>query len=148
MFLRSRMRDMQFARHIAKLAAHACTELDLRQHRATHPRLGTVDHISWHPLGTGAATLAGAAEMATSAAAMLSQLVPDLPIHLYGAASSTGARLRDVRRDCGVLADCANLRCSLAPTLRLAAGITSLASFAAAIIRRSHGNCGRKGVYV
>ena len=104
--------------------------------------------FSWHPLGTGAAALAAAAEMATSVAAMLSQLVPDLSIHLYGAASSSGAKLRDVRRDCGAQAACAHLRCSLAPILRLAAGITSLASFAAAIIRRNHDVCVRNYFFV
>ena len=41
----------QLAGAVAALARHALAVLDFRQHTASHPRLGTVDHISCHPLG-------------------------------------------------------------------------------------------------
>lgn len=40
----------QLAAAVVALAQEALQLLDLRQHTATHPRLGTVDHISCHPL--------------------------------------------------------------------------------------------------
>ena len=40
----------QLAAAVVALTQEALQLLDLRQHTATHPRLGTVDHISCHPL--------------------------------------------------------------------------------------------------
>ncbi|PRW56268.1 formimidoyltransferase-cyclodeaminase-like [Chlorella sorokiniana] len=40
----------QLTAAVVALAQEALQLLDLRQHTATHPRLGTVDHISCHPL--------------------------------------------------------------------------------------------------
>lgn len=54
---------VQLARTAVQLARAALAAIDLRLHSASHPRLGVVDHISCHPLGTGAA-LSTAAEAA------------------------------------------------------------------------------------
>ena len=54
---------VQLAGAAVRLAQAALSVLDLRQHAATHPRLGVVDHISCHPLGA-AAQLKAAAEAA------------------------------------------------------------------------------------
>jgi glutamate formiminotransferase len=54
---------LQLAGAALLLARAALAVLDLRQHAATHPRLGTVDHISCHPLGAQA-VLQSAAEAA------------------------------------------------------------------------------------
>ncbi len=52
----------QLAAAVVALAQEALQLLDLRRHTATHPRLGTVDHISCHPLtALPAAAAAGAA---------------------------------------------------------------------------------------
>lgn len=42
---------MQLASAVVKLSKAALSQLDLRQHTATHPRLGVVDHIVCNPLG-------------------------------------------------------------------------------------------------
>ena len=44
----------QLATAAVQLSRAALTQLDLRQHTATHPRLGVVDHISCNPLGAQA----------------------------------------------------------------------------------------------
>ena len=53
----------QLADAVVALSRAALRELDLRQHDATHPRLGIVDHISCQPVGPEA-TLADAANVA------------------------------------------------------------------------------------
>lgn len=55
---------VQLASAAVKLSKAALMALDLRGHRATHPRLGVVDHISCHPVGASA-HLSDAAELAT-----------------------------------------------------------------------------------
>jgi glutamate formiminotransferase len=56
--------------------------IDLRLHEGTHPRLGVVDHICFHPLGT--CTLDKVAELCKSIAANIGRLLKGhLPIHLY-----------------------------------------------------------------
>ena len=42
----------QLAGAAVALARHVLAALDFRQHAASHPRLGSVDHVSCHPLGT------------------------------------------------------------------------------------------------
>ncbi len=46
------------------MAGAAISALDLQEHEGSHPRLGVVDHISCHPLGS--ANLSMAAETARS----------------------------------------------------------------------------------
>lgn len=53
----------QLADAVVALSRAALRELDLRQHDATHPRLGIVDHISCQPVGPEA-TLSDAANVA------------------------------------------------------------------------------------
>jgi glutamate formiminotransferase len=108
----------QLAAAAVGLARAALAALDLRQHAATHPRLGTVDHISCHPLpltaGASAAT-AGAAGQATpaeeqqAAAAALAQAIARqlgagplaLPVFTYGKAHPQQRPLDAVRRQLG-----------------------------------------------
>ena len=52
------------------LARAALALLDLRHHVASHPRLGTVDHISVQPAGPGA-TLDAAADVARAIGVLL-----------------------------------------------------------------------------
>ena len=52
------------------LARAALALLDLRQHAASHPRLGTVDHISVQPAGH-MATLDAAADVARAIGVLL-----------------------------------------------------------------------------
>lgn len=42
---------LQLSAAVLALSRRALQLLDLRQHTATHPRLGAVDHVSVHPLG-------------------------------------------------------------------------------------------------
>jgi glutamate formiminotransferase len=74
--------------------------IDLRRHTATHPRLGAVDHISCHPLGP-AANLQAAAALAHAIGSQLALPPTGLPVYYYGAASSSGRRLADIRRRLG-----------------------------------------------
>ncbi len=93
------------ASQLTAVAAEVCTAalsaLDLRVHAAAHPRLGTVDHLSLHPLGETAA-LQDAAAVARSLGAALSSHPHCLPVYYYGAAHCTGRRLADVRRALGM----------------------------------------------
>ncbi|KAI3436723.1 hypothetical protein D9Q98_006138 [Chlorella vulgaris] len=61
----------QLATAATTLARAAMQLLSLQQHSATHPRLGTVDHISCHPLQVGPPPPAAAAAAATPASACL-----------------------------------------------------------------------------
>ena len=54
---------MQLTSAAVRLARAAIELLDLRQHAASHPRLGVVDHVSLQPAGSEAA-LEAAAEVA------------------------------------------------------------------------------------
>ncbi|KAJ1698454.1 hypothetical protein LUZ63_006966 [Rhynchospora breviuscula] len=72
--------------------------IDLRLHEGTHPRLGVVDHILFHPLG--ASTLDKTAELCKSIAVIIGRLLK-VPIYLYGAAHSEGRTLDSIRRDLG-----------------------------------------------
>ena len=56
------------------LARAAVRLLDLRQHSASHPRLGVVDHITVQPAG-GAATLDAAADVARAVGVTLECLI-------------------------------------------------------------------------
>ncbi|KAJ4763852.1 folic acid binding / transferase [Rhynchospora pubera] len=70
--------------------------IDMRLHEGTHPRLGVVDHILFHPLG--ASTLDQAAELCKLIAADIGRLLK-VPVYLYGAAHSEGRALDSIRRE-------------------------------------------------
>ena len=77
------------------LAERALSLVDLRDHAATHPRCGVVDHISCHAVGDADASVA------VSLARGIGARVGDrlgVPVLLYGAASAKGAALADLRR--------------------------------------------------
>ena len=77
------------------LAERALSLVDLRDHAATHPRCGVVDHISCHAVGDADASVA------VSLARGIGARVGDrfgVPVLLYGAASAKGAELADLRR--------------------------------------------------
>ncbi|CAL1406687.1 unnamed protein product [Linum trigynum] len=72
--------------------------IDLEHHAGSHPRLGVVDHICFHPLAQ--ASLEQAAWVAKSLAADVgSQL--KVPTFLYGAASNERRKLDSIRRELG-----------------------------------------------
>lgn len=104
---------LQFQEQVLQLTAEACKLIDLQQHRATHPRLGAVDHIVCHPLDhkehdaqpscKALSSQDAASCMARALATALAEAQPELPIMLYGSASADAVRLQDVRRSCGAL---------------------------------------------
>ena len=63
-----------------KISCRALRSIDLREHEASHPRVGVVDHISVHPLGMGAEDAARKAGM-TIARSLGAE---GLPVLLYG----------------------------------------------------------------
>ena len=80
------------------LTEQALKTIDLRNHSATHPRCGAVDHISCHAVGDAPD------ELATQLAKGLGKGIGDrlkVPVLLYGLASSTGTQLADLRRKYG-----------------------------------------------
>jgi glutamate formiminotransferase len=107
----------------ATLARAALELLDLQTHRASHPRLGAVDHISCHPLAPAnlpnppekepilAAArglrppqlggMADAASAAQSIARLLGTGPQAVPCYLYGAAHAEQRSLAAVRRQLG-----------------------------------------------
>jgi glutamate formiminotransferase len=82
------------------VAVQALAAIDLSSHQATHPRLGSVDHISCHPIGPDA-SLHEAAALAHEVGASLSTGPATLPVYYYGAASKRGHSLAHIRRQLG-----------------------------------------------
>lgn len=88
-----------------RLASAALASLDLRAHDSSHPRLGVVDHVAVHALGSASdaqrrsLASASATRIGASFASQLS-----LPVWLYGWASDRGAQLDAVRRALGYFA--------------------------------------------
>ncbi|EOX99331.1 Transferases,folic acid binding isoform 1 [Theobroma cacao] len=76
----------------------ALETIDFELHSGTHPRLGVVDHICFHPLGH--TTLDQAAAIAKSLAADIGSKL-QVPIFLYGAANEGGRLLDSIRRELG-----------------------------------------------
>lgn len=75
-----------------EISRHALGNIDLREHIASHPRVGVVDHVSVHALGLGA-------EDATRQAGMTiarSLGAEGLPVLLYGELKN-GRSLAEVR---------------------------------------------------
>ena len=80
------------------LTEQALKTIDLRNHSATHPRCGAVDHISCHAVGDAPDDLA--AQLAKSLGEGIGDRLK-VPVLLYGLASSTGTQLADLRRKYG-----------------------------------------------
>lgn len=72
--------------------------IDLGLHEGSHPRLGVVDHICFHPLAS--TTLDQIAGTAKSVAAEVGSSL-QVPTFLYGAAHGGGKSLDSIRRDLG-----------------------------------------------
>jgi hypothetical protein len=77
------------------LAERALSLVDLREHAATHPRCGVVDHISCHVVGDTDAGVAVA--LAHRIGAHIGEHL-SVPVLLYGAASAKKKGLADLRR--------------------------------------------------
>lgn len=75
-----------------RIAQAALAELDMREHVATHPRIGVVDHITVAPVD---ASMERAAEAARAIGAALA---PTVPVYFYGAAHTGGRSLAATRR--------------------------------------------------
>ncbi|KAJ6797078.1 Uncharacterized protein M6B38_110075 [Iris pallida] len=72
--------------------------IDLELHSGSHPRLGVVDHICFHPLVH--ASLDQTAGIARSVAAEIGHKL-QVPTFLYGAAHQGGRTLDSIRRELG-----------------------------------------------
>lgn len=92
---------MQLSECVISIAKEAARRISLRDHVATHPRLGVVDHIACHHLGEPQQA-AAAQSAACRIAAGVSRNLPTLPVILYGDASPQKLRLQDIRRACGM----------------------------------------------
>ncbi|KAI7741960.1 hypothetical protein M8C21_008673 [Ambrosia artemisiifolia] len=77
-------------------AAYEAIDFDL--HTGTHPRLGVVDHICFHPLAS--TSLQHAAIIATALAKDVGSLLK-VPFYLYGAAHKDERSLDAIRRELG-----------------------------------------------
>lgn len=80
------------------LTERALALVDLREHSATHPRCGVVDHISCHAIGEANHDLA--ANLARCLGEGIGQKLR-VPVLLYGLASPAGVQLADLRRKHG-----------------------------------------------
>ncbi|KAM3702531.1 hypothetical protein ACB098_04G032700 [Castanea mollissima] len=72
--------------------------IDLELHCGSHPRLGVVDHICFHPLAL--TSLDQMAEIAKSSATDIGSRM-QVPTFLYGAANEDGRTLDTIRRELG-----------------------------------------------
>lgn len=77
----------------------ALRTIDLRQHSGSHPRLGVVDHICTHPLGT--ATMTDTTAIAEGIASEIGQELKGLVILHFAPFTKCGIRL--LFQDCGRL---------------------------------------------
>ena len=76
-------------RAVLALFEHAVAEIDLREHRGEHPRLGAVDVVPFIPL-TGATMAECVATARATGAAIANRF--GVPIYLYEEASDNPAR--------------------------------------------------------
>ncbi|CAD5179089.1 unnamed protein product [Musa acuminata subsp. malaccensis] len=83
---------------VFEMVKAAFESIDLETHSGTHPRLGVVDHICFHPMAK--ASLDQAAGIAKSVAADISHKL-QVPTYLYGAANEGGRTLDSIRRELG-----------------------------------------------
>jgi glutamate formiminotransferase len=82
---------------LERAVAVAVAEIDMDQQSGEHPRIGAVDVVPFIPLA--GATMADCIELARTFGAQMAERF-DLPVYLYGQASTSPARerLADVRR--------------------------------------------------
>lgn len=85
-------------RTVFAMVKAAFEAIDLESHHGSHPRLGVVDHICFHPLGC--TTLDRMAVLAKSLAADIGSTL-QVPTFLYGAAHKDGRTLDLIRRELG-----------------------------------------------
>nr|GLL46689.1 uncharacterized protein LOC109163764 [Ipomoea trifida] len=83
---------------VLEMVRSALDTIDLQSHSGTHPRLGVVDHICFHPLA--ATSLDDVAGTAKSLAADVGSGL-QVPTFLYGAAHREGRSLDSIRRELG-----------------------------------------------
>ncbi|KAK1393295.1 Formimidoyltransferase-cyclodeaminase [Heracleum sosnowskyi] len=83
---------------VVAMAEAAFAAINLELHSGTHPRLGVVDDIIFHPLGR--ASLDEAAWLAKTVAADFGNRF-QVPVFLYDAAHPTGKALAIIRREQG-----------------------------------------------
>ncbi|KAL8045368.1 hypothetical protein ABFX02_08G108900 [Erythranthe guttata] len=83
---------------VFEMVKAAFAAIDLEKHRGTHPRLGVVDHICFHPLS--GASVDHVARTAKSLAADVGSSL-QVATFLYGAAHSEGRTLDSIRRGLG-----------------------------------------------
>ncbi|KAL2633025.1 hypothetical protein R1flu_004504 [Riccia fluitans] len=76
----------------------ALDNIDLQEHKGTHPRLGAVDHLCFHALGS--ASLMQVASLTRAVAADIASEF-QVPIFLYGAAHQEKRPLDAIRRRLG-----------------------------------------------
>ncbi|KAK3265890.1 hypothetical protein CYMTET_25456 [Cymbomonas tetramitiformis] len=84
---------------VVALVGAALTKIDLQSHEASHPRLGSVDHISCSPLCTSVPI-----EQAVELAHQIGRHVGSdfkVPVYTYGSANSSARKLADIRRQFG-----------------------------------------------
>eukprot|EP00730_Choanoeca_flexa_P020247 TRINITY_DN9900_c0_g1_i2.p1 TRINITY_DN9900_c0_g1~~TRINITY_DN9900_c0_g1_i2.p1 ORF type:complete len:256 (+),score=20.43 TRINITY_DN9900_c0_g1_i2:1141-1908(+) len=85
------------------IISRACAILSMHNHSGSHPRLGTVDHISCHDLSSVHDGTSSVGDVSTDSIALAKALynavmrLPPQP-YLYGAASEDGVRLAQLRR--------------------------------------------------
>ncbi|XP_059449430.1 uncharacterized protein LOC132180572 [Corylus avellana] len=83
---------------VLSMVKAALETIDLELHCGSHPRLGVVDHICFHPLAY--ASLIQTAGIAKSLAADIGSSM-QVPTFLYGAAHEEGRTLDSIRRELG-----------------------------------------------
>jgi glutamate formiminotransferase len=84
-------------RAVIALFDRAVADIDLREHRGEHPRLGAVDVVPFVPIE--GVTMADCVSLATTVAAAVAERF-GIPVYLYEEASANPARrnLEDIRR--------------------------------------------------
>lgn len=87
------LKDAAFA-----MVNSAFKAIDFNMHSGSHPRLGVVDHICFHPLAS--TSLEETANIARSLASDIGTNL-EVPTFLYGAAHESGRTLDAVRRELG-----------------------------------------------
>eukprot|EP00045_Choanoeca_perplexa_P019101 m.2184 g.2184 ORF g.2184 m.2184 type:complete len:219 (-) comp3108_c0_seq1:43-699(-) len=89
-----------------KIVQAACAAITVTQHEGSHPRIGTVDHISCHDLSSvlqGSTTVGDITKASITLAQQLSSAVAAVgpTTYLYGQANPTNLTLAQLRRELG-----------------------------------------------
>lgn len=83
---------------VMDMVTAALSHINLQQHAGSHPRLGVVDHICFHPLGSS--SLPSVASLARSLSLRISSHCA-VPTYVYGAAHPENRPLDYIRRSLG-----------------------------------------------